>query len=48
MLYNPNILLFLQKISDRFGNLGEVQDESMIIASQSEETVDLMHSPWRL
>jgi hypothetical protein len=41
------LLLILQKISDGFGNLGEVQDESVIIASQCEKTMDLMHSPWQ-
>jgi hypothetical protein len=41
------LLLFLQKSCDGFGNPGEVWDESVIIASQSEKTADLMHSPWR-
>jgi hypothetical protein len=41
------LLLFLQKISVGFGNIGEVRDESKIIASQSEKTADLMDSPWR-
>jgi hypothetical protein len=42
------LLLFLQMISDGFGNLGEVRDESAIVANQSEKTVDMMHSPWWL
>jgi hypothetical protein len=34
MLYIPNILLiFLQKISNGFGDFSEVWDESVIIAS---------------
>jgi hypothetical protein len=41
-------LLFLQKISDRFDNLGEVQNKSTIVASQAKKAVDLMHSHWRL
>jgi hypothetical protein len=41
-------LLFHQKIRDGFGNLGEVQNESVIVASQAEKAADLMHSPWRL
>jgi hypothetical protein len=41
-------LLFLQKIRDEFGNLGEVQNESAIVASQAEKAADLMHSPWWL
>jgi hypothetical protein len=49
MLCIPAIfLIFIQKISDGFGDFREVQDESMIIASQSEEAVNLMHSPWWL
>jgi hypothetical protein len=49
MLYIPDILLhFLQKISDGFGDLGEIWDESSIVASQSKEIADLMHSPWWL
>jgi hypothetical protein len=42
------LLLFLQKIIIGFSNLGEVQDESAVVASQSEKIADLMHSPWRL
>jgi hypothetical protein len=42
------LLHFLQKISDGFDNLGEVCDESAIIANQSEKIADLMHSSWRL
>jgi hypothetical protein len=41
-------LLFLQKISDGLGNLGEVQNKSVIVASQAKKTADLMHSSWRL
>jgi hypothetical protein len=49
MLYIPDILLlYLQKISDGFGNLGEVWDECVIVASQSEKTANLIHSPWWL
>jgi hypothetical protein len=49
MLYIlDKFLLFLQKISDEFGNLEEVQNKSMIVASQCEKVADLMHSPWRL
>jgi hypothetical protein len=45
----PDILfVFLQKISDGFGDLKEVQDEPSIITHQSEGTADLMHNPWRL
>jgi hypothetical protein len=42
------LLLFLQKINDGFGDLGEVRDEFLIITDQFDETVDLIHSPWRL
>jgi hypothetical protein len=49
MLRIPNkLLIFLQKISNGFGNLGEVQNKSTIVASQAEKDADLMHSPWRL
>jgi hypothetical protein len=41
-------LLFLQKIRNGFGNLGEVQNKSTIVASQADKASDLMHSPWRL
>jgi hypothetical protein len=41
-------LLFLQKISDGFGNLGEVWNKSTIIVSQAEKVAVLMHSPWWL
>jgi hypothetical protein len=41
-------LLFHQKIRDGFGNLGEVKNESAIVASQVEKAADLMHSSWRL
>jgi superfamily I DNA and/or RNA helicase len=45
----PDILLiFLQKISDELSNLGEVQNEFLVITNQSKEIVDLMHSPWWL
>jgi hypothetical protein len=45
----PNkFLLFIQKIRNGFGNLGEVQNKYVIIASQAEKASDLMHSPWRL
>jgi hypothetical protein len=48
-LYIPDkLLLFLQKISNGFGNFGEIQNKSAIVASQAEKTTDLMHSPWRL
>jgi hypothetical protein len=46
MLSIPNIILLLQKIGDGFGNLVEVQNEPLVITSEPEETVDLMHSPW--
>jgi hypothetical protein len=42
------LLIFLQKISNGFGNLEEVQNKSTIGASQAEKAADLMHSPWRL
>jgi hypothetical protein len=49
MLYILDVLpIFLQKISDGFGDSRKVWDESAIIGSQSEETTYLMHSPWRL
>jgi hypothetical protein len=49
MLCNlDKFLLFLQKISDGFGNFGEVRNISTIVASQAEKTVNLMHNPWRL
>jgi hypothetical protein len=41
-------LIFLQKISDGFGNLGEVWNKPAIVASQAEKTADLMHNPWWL
>jgi hypothetical protein len=41
-------LLFLQKISDWFRNLGEVQNKSTIVASQAEKAVNLVHNPWWL
>jgi hypothetical protein len=44
----PQVLLILQKVSVGFGNPGEVWDEPLVITSQPEETVDLMHSPWML
>jgi hypothetical protein len=48
-LYIPEVLLlFLQKTSDEFSNLEEIQDESSIVTNQPEETADLMHSPWRV
>jgi hypothetical protein len=42
------LLIFLQKISNGFDNLREVQNKSAIVASQAEKAADLMHSPWRL
>jgi hypothetical protein len=49
MLRIPNkLLIFLQKTSNGFGNLGEVQNKSMIVASQAEKAADLMHNSWRL
>jgi hypothetical protein len=42
------LLLFLQKNNNRFGNVREVMDECAIVASQSEKTVNLMHSSLRL
>jgi hypothetical protein len=42
------LLIVLQKISDGFDDFTEVRDESAIIASQPEETANLMYSPWRL
>jgi hypothetical protein len=39
------LLMFIQKISDGFGNLGEFWNKSAIVASQAEKAVDLMHSP---
>jgi hypothetical protein len=39
------LLIFLQTISDGFGDFGEVQNESSIIINQSEEIANLMHSP---
>jgi hypothetical protein len=41
-------LLFLQKISDGFRNLGEVRNKSTLVASQAEKAADLMHNPWLL
>jgi hypothetical protein len=38
-------LIFLQKISDGFGNIGEVWNKHAIVASQAEKTADLMHNP---
>jgi hypothetical protein len=46
--FQTYFFVFLQKISDGFGDLKEVQDEPSIITHQSEGTADLMHSPWRL
>jgi hypothetical protein len=46
--HSRRISLFLQKISDGFGNLGEVQNKSTIVARQVEKVADLMHSSWRL
>jgi hypothetical protein len=37
------VLILLQKISDVFSNIGEVQNESSVINSQS---TDLMQNPW--
>jgi exonuclease III len=37
-------LLFLQKISDGFGNFEKVRNKSAIVASQAEKNVNLMHS----
>jgi hypothetical protein len=49
MLSIPDkFLLFLQKICNGFGNLGEVWNKSVIVASQAEKASDLMHSHWRL
>jgi hypothetical protein len=49
MLNIPNkFLFFLQKIHNGFGNLGEVRNKSVIVASQAEKASDLMHNPWRL
>jgi hypothetical protein len=45
---SDKLLIFLQKISDGFDNLGEVWNKSAIVASQAEKVVDLMHSPWQL
>jgi hypothetical protein len=42
------LLLFLQEIRNGFGNLGEIQNKSVIIASQAEKAPDLMHNPWWL
>jgi hypothetical protein len=45
----PNkFLLFLQKICNGFGNLGEFRNKYAIVASQVENASDLMHGPWRL
>jgi hypothetical protein len=45
----PNkFLLFLQKIRNGFGNLGEIWNKSTIVASQAKKASDLMHSPSRL
>src|SRR4051812_4476985 len=35
---------FVKQISQRLGNLGEVLDETAAIASEAEETSDLLHS----
>jgi hypothetical protein len=39
------LLIFFQKISDGFGNLGEIWNKSAIVSSQAEKAVDLMHNP---
>jgi hypothetical protein len=45
----PNKLFtFLQQISDGLGNLGEIRDESLIVASQSKEATNLVHILGRL
>src|SRR3954467_14184151 len=38
---------FVKQISQRLGNLGEVLDETAAIASEAEETTDLLDSPGR-
>src|SRR3954469_4018100 len=38
---------FVKKISQRLGNLGEVLNETAAIASEAEETSDLLDSPGR-
>jgi hypothetical protein len=43
-----NFLLFIQKITNGFGNLGEVQNKTVIVATQAEKTMKVMHSPLRL
>jgi hypothetical protein len=48
MLCILDILLLLQKIGDGFDDLGEVWNEPPVITSQPEETMDMMHKPWRL
>jgi hypothetical protein len=42
------LLIFLQKISDGFDNLEEVQNKSATVAYQAEKTANLMHSLWWL
>ena len=37
---------FVKQITQRFGDLGEVLDETMAIASESEETSDLLDRLW--
>jgi hypothetical protein len=45
----PNKLFtFLQQIIDGLVNLGEIQDESLIITSQSKKTANLVHRLERL
>jgi hypothetical protein len=45
----PNKLFtFLQQISGGLGNLGEIQDEPSIVASQSKKTANLVHKLGRL
>src|SRR4051812_25463348 len=38
---------FVKQNSQRLGNLGEVLDETVAIATESEETSDLLDSFWR-
>jgi hypothetical protein len=49
MAHIRNILFtFLQQIGDGLGNLGEILDESLIVASQYKKTVNLVYKLGRL
>jgi hypothetical protein len=48
LLENQKLFTFLQQIGDGLGNLREIRDEPLIVASQSKKTVNLVHRHGRL